>query len=75
MINTIESCATPDGKLLCELLSDFYYGSTVYSVHIFKANDDFEYAEVARSYPTGSFRKATTTYKQYRNRYLRNKNR
>lgn len=75
MCNTIESCATPDGKMLCELSSEFHYGSTVYSVHIFKANDDFEYNETNRSYPTGSMRKARTTYKQYCNRYLRNRKR
>lgn len=73
MHTTIESCATPDGKMVCELLSDFYYGSNVYSVHIYKANDDFEYEEITRSYPTGSIRKANTTYKQYRNQYLRNR--
>jgi len=73
MFNTIESCSTPNGKITCELLSRFNFGSTVFSVHILEADDDYNYCETRRSYPTGSKRKAMTIYKQYCNRYLRSK--
>jgi len=73
MKSTIESCSTPNGRVICELISKPNYGSTVYSVHIFEADGDFNYKETHRSYPTGSKRKAISTYKQYKNKYLRNK--
>lgn len=73
MKKTVVSCATPNGRILCELLSSNTYGSTVFDVHVYEANDNYEYHETHRSYPTGSMRKAMITYKQYRNRYLRSK--
>ena len=74
MYKTIESMATPDGRVSCELLSNFSIGTTVYSVHVYNANDDYEYQETYRSYPTGSMRKARSLFKQYCNHYLRNRN-
>ena len=70
---TEESCSTPNGRLTCELLREFYYGSKVYSVHVLEANDEYVYKETHRSYPTGNKKKALITYKQYCNMYLRNK--
>ena len=72
-MKTVECCATPDGRITCELVSDFHYGSTVYQVLIYESNDNIDYRETHRSYPIGNKRKATTIYKQYTNRYLRNK--
>ena len=68
---TIKSTATPNGKISCELISKPYYGSVVYSVHVYESADNINYKETRRSYPTGSKQKAMTTYKQYCNRYLR----
>ena len=69
----IESCSTTDGKILCELLKDFYYGSDVYSVRIYETDDYINYKETHRSYHTGNIVKARTLYKKYKNRWLRNK--
>ena len=73
MCNTITSCSTPNGKITCELLSQNKYGSTVFSVHVMEANDDYIYTETHRSYPTGNKRRAMSLYKQFCNKYLRSK--
>ena len=73
MKKTVRSRATYNGKVLCELLEENHFGSQLFCVRVYEANDDFEYHETRRSYPTGSKRKAMTTYKQFCNRYLRGK--
>ena len=72
-MKTIECSATPDGKICCELYSKKNSGSTVYVVHVFETDDYCHYRVTHQSYPTGNKRKAMITYKQYKNRYLRNK--
>lgn len=73
MMKIIESCATPNGRISCELISRPYYGSTVFSVHVYETENGEDYEETHRSYHTGNKVKAKTLYKQYCNRYLRNK--
>jgi len=72
-MKTILSCATPDGKISCELISKSKYGSTVYSVHIYESTNNIDYFETHRSFPIGNKHKANIIYKQYCNRWLRNK--
>ena len=74
-MKTIESCATPDGRISCELISKSHYGATVFSVHVYESNDNYEYNEIFRSYQTGDKRKARIIYKQYCNQHLRNRSR
>ena len=69
----IDSRSTPDGKLICELVSDMFYGSTVYSVHVYETINYVDYHEIYRSYPVGKERRARTTFKQDCNRWLRNR--
>ena len=72
-MKTLESRSTPDGKISCELISNQYYGSTVYSVHVYESNDNINYYETRKSFPIGKECKARTIFKQYCNRWLRNK--
>jgi hypothetical protein len=69
----INSCATPDGKIFCELSSGYYCGTPVFTVHVLETTDYQDYKEIHRSYPTGNKRKASTIYKQFCNKYLRSK--
>lgn len=73
MKQTIESCATTDGKMVCELVTGKHYGATVYTVHVYETDDYIDYTETHCSYPTGNKVKARTLYKKYTNRYLRNR--
>ena len=73
MIKIIESCATPDGRISCELVEKQYYGSNVFTVHVYKTVNGEDYKETHRSYHTGNKTRAKSLYKQYCNRYLRNK--
>ena len=74
METIIDSRATPDGRIFCELQCKFYYGSDVYSVHVYKSDNGIDYSETHRSYPTGNKQKATTTFKKYCGQYLRQRN-
>lgn len=73
MTKTIESCATTDGKMVCELMVGKHYGATVYVVHVYETSDYVDYKETHRSYPMGNKVKAKTLYKKYTNIYLRNR--
>lgn len=75
MTMTIESSATPDGRKVCELVQKFYYGSNVYSVHVFESDDGCEYKETHRSAHTGKKKTAMTMYKDYCGKYLRQRRR
>ena len=70
---TIESCSTPNGKISCELIKENQYGADVYSIHVYESLDNYEYKETHASYPVGNLHKAKSTYKQFCNRWLRNK--
>lgn len=72
-VPTIESKSTPDGRKMCELISDMQYGAVVYSVHVYETVDYIDYKEVYRSYPVGKERRARSEFKQHCNRWLRNK--
>ena len=72
-MKVIDSSSTTDGRITCELRQDFYYGATVYTVHVYETSDWCNYKETRKSYPTGSKKKAMKLYKDYKNSYVRNK--
>ena len=69
----LESKATPNGRMFCELVSFNNCGSIVYQTHVYETIDGNNYKELYRSYPIGKKVTALVTFKKYCNTYLRQK--